>query len=129
MLRVSNKQKRKDTSSGRICNSLPKTSSRCLRKTCSRRLQDVFFKTSSIFLQEDVLQLYLEDVFETSSVRLHQTNVCWGHAWGVGGGGVVISQCGALFATSNKGLPLPVSLTKKKIYLYTQLKGERTDLL
>ena len=87
MLRVSNKQKRKDTSSGRICNSLPKTSSRCLRKTCSRRLQDVFFKTSSIFLQEDVLQLYLEDVFETSSVRLHQTNVCWGHAWGMGGGG------------------------------------------
>ena len=80
MLRVSNKQKRKDKSSRRICNSIPKASSRCLRKTCSRRLRDAFFKTYSIFLQEDVLQLYLEDDFETSSVRLHQMNVCWGHA-------------------------------------------------
>ena len=36
----------------------------------------------------------------------------------------VISQCGF----QDKGLPLPFSLTKKRIYLETQLKAELTNL-
>ena len=36
----------------------------------------------------------------------------------------VISQCGLQY----KGLPLPFSLAKKRIYLYTQLKAELTNL-
>ena len=41
---------------------------------------------------------------------------------------LVISQCAPLLVLSKKGLPLPFSLAKKRIYLYTQLKGELTDL-
>ena len=40
----------------------------------------------------------------------------------------VISHCGPLLATSTKGLHLPFTLAKKRIYLDTQLKGKLTDL-
>ena len=41
----------------------------------------------------------------------------------------VISHYGPLLAPFRKGLPLPFSLAKKRIYLDTQLKGALTDLL
>ena len=40
----------------------------------------------------------------------------------------LILRCSPLLAPSKKGLPLPLSLAKKKIYLDSHFKEELTDL-